>query len=58
MVRIDSPTETVTETDVQLKASGHVEAGKDVEATGVRRAHLKAQELDIGDDSKVYRRRW
>ncbi|KAG8946658.1 hypothetical protein FRC04_011552 [Tulasnella sp. 424] len=58
MVRADSPADTATEPDVQLKASGQVAAEKDIEATTVRHTHPRAHELDIGDDSVRYRRRW
>lgn len=55
MARIDSPAETATEPEVNFKASGDF---GDVEATAVRRSHPKAQDLDVGDNNVVYRRRW
>lgn len=58
MARIDSPTETATELEVNLKVSGGIGAEKDVEATAVHRSHPKAQDLDVGDSDVVYRRRW
>ncbi|KAG8939798.1 hypothetical protein FRC00_013519, partial [Tulasnella sp. 408] len=58
MTRIDSPAETATELEVNLKAPEDVGAEKDVEATAARRSHPKTQEFDAGDNNVVYRRRW
>ncbi|KAG9048922.1 hypothetical protein FS837_011659 [Tulasnella sp. UAMH 9824] len=58
MTRIDSPAETATEIEVNLKVPGDVGAEKDIEPTAVRRSHPRAQDLDVGDNNVVYRRRW